>query len=94
MDLAFLSNYLDPVVLGICLLVGYVLKNTFKKFPNQYIPLVVMVLGTVLAIVLNWKTGVSASVILGGMVSGLSSTGMYEMLRNTLALKKEDSGDE
>jgi hypothetical protein len=28
--------------------------------------------------------GINAEVILGGMISGLASTGLYEMLRNLL----------
>lgn len=84
MDINFLLEYINLQILGICLMVGYVLKTAFNKFPNKYIPLAALVLGTMIAIVVNMKTGINVDVILGGMISGLASTGLYEMLRNLL----------
>ena len=83
-DLNFLLQLVNPIILGICLLVGYVLKTAFEKFPNKYIPLAALCTGTLLAVLLNLQSGVNAEVILGGMISGLASTGLYEMLRNLL----------
>ena len=39
---------------------------------------------SILAILMNWNSGITAEVILGGMISGLASTGLHEMLRNLL----------
>lgn len=38
MDLSFLNEYMVPVIVGICLCVGYILKNLFPKFDNRYFP--------------------------------------------------------
>ena len=84
MDIDFLFGYINPVILGICLVTGYVLKAAFEKFPNKYIPLCALILGTVLAVLTNLGKEINAEVILGGMISGLASTGMYEMMRNLL----------
>ena len=84
MDLSFLWQLINPVILGICLLGGYVLKNAFDKFPNKYIPLAALCTGTVIAVLINWQSGINAEIIFGGMISGLASTGLYEMLRNLL----------
>lgn len=84
MDLTFLSELINPIILGICLAIGFALKNAFKKFPNDYIPLAALCLGTILAVIANLHTGITLEVILGGMISGLASTGMYELLRNWL----------
>lgn len=96
MDLAFLMELVNPVILGICLLVGYVLKTAFDKFPNKYIPLAALCTGTIIAILINLQSGINAQVLLGGMISGLASTGMYEMLRNLLSFdgKKEGKDNE
>ena len=59
MDINFLLNYIDQVTLGICLLVGYALKTAFNKFPNKYIPLSALILGMIIAITVNHKTGIS-----------------------------------
>ena len=84
-DLTFLFEYVDLVTLGICLCVGYALKHAeiFQKFGNQYIPLTMLLTGTVIAIITNMGN-VNAAVVLGGMISGLASTGLHEMLRNLL----------
>lgn len=95
MDLSFLLELVNPIILGICLLVGYVLKTAFDSFPNKYIPLAALSCGALLAMVLNWNNGINAQVLLGGMISGLASTGLYEMLRNLLNFdgKKEETED-
>ncbi len=84
-DLTFLLDYVNLVVLGICLCVGFALKHAklFDWLGNQYIPLSMLILGTVINILINYP-GINATVVLGGMVSGLASTGLYEMLRNLL----------
>ena len=84
-DLTFLFEYVDLVTLGICLCVGYALKHAklFEKFGNQYIPLTMLLTGTIIAIITNLGN-VNAAVVLGGMISGLASTGLHEMLRNLL----------
>lgn len=94
MDLSFLTNYINPLVLGICLCVGFALKHAkiFERFGNQYIPLSMLGLGTVISLVINIGN-INAEVILGGMISGLASTGLYEMVRNLLSKdeKKEEN---
>lgn len=84
-DLNFLLDYVNLVVLGICLCVGFALKyaKLFDWLGNQYIPLSMLILGCVINILINWP-GINATVILGGMISGLASTGLYEMMRNLL----------
>ena len=84
MDINFLVDYINPLILGICLLVGFVLKTAFDKFPPKYILLCPPCMGTIIAILINLQSGINAEVILGGMISGLASTGLYEMLRNLL----------
>lgn len=85
MDITFLLDYINLVTLGICLCVGFALKyaKLFEWLGNQYIPLSMLILGTVIDILINWPE-INAQVILGGMISGLSSTGLYEMMRNLL----------
>lgn len=84
-DLTFLLNYIDLVTLGICLCVGYTLKHAkfFEKIGNHYIPATVLILGSLISIINHWGN-VNAAVVLGGMISGLASTGLHEMLRNLL----------
>ncbi len=94
MNLDFLLGYINLVTLGICLCVGFALKyaRLFQRLGNQYIPLIMLILGTVVNVMINWPQA-GSQVILGGMISGLASTGLYEMLRNMLKSKKTDSED-
>ena len=73
------ATYIVPVIVGICLIVGYLIKN-FTGADNRFIPLVVTLLGVGLAVWMNWPA-VTAEVILGGAVSGLASTGMHQLLK-------------
>lgn len=85
MDISALSQYLSIVVVGICLCVGYIIKNSLDFIPNKYIPLIMGILGLIINILINLSTGISAEVVLGGLFSGLASTGLYEMFRNLIS---------
>ncbi len=84
MDLSYLFEYVNLLTLGICLCVGYALKTAFARFPNKYIPLAALTMGCIINILISLETGFNEMVVLGGMISGLASTGLYEMLRNLL----------
>ena len=83
MDISVLTQYLSVVVVGICLCVGYIIKNSLDFIPNKYIPLIMGVLGLIINILMNLN-GITAEVVLGGLFSGLASTGLYEMFRNLI----------
>lgn len=77
-----LTEYLVPVIVGICLIVGYIVKN-FTPADNRFIPAVVTALGVALAVWMNWP-GITPEVIFGGALSGLASTGMHQLLHQWL----------
>ena len=82
MDITFFNDYVVLVVVGICLCIGYVLKNSFPKLDNKYIPLIMAILGVVLNI---WiAKGISPGILLAGMISGLSSTGFHQAFKQML----------
>ena len=77
----FLTEYSVPVIIGICLCVGFILKNviTTDKI-NKFIPLIVTVIGVVVNAWLNAWT-VTPEILLSGMFSGLASTGMHQLFK-------------
>ena len=89
MDLTVLNEYLVIIVLGICLCVGYVIKHSLDFIPNKYIPLIMLILGTITNVLINLNTGINASVILGGMLSGLASTGLHQAFRRLINKEEE-----
>lgn len=83
MDISFLSNYINLVVLGICLCIGYVIKTSLDFISNKYIPAIMLIIGTTINVLMNYQN-INAAVFLGGMISGLASTGLYEAMRNLI----------
>ena len=77
----FLTEYSVPVIVGICLCVGFILKNaiTTDKI-NKFIPLIVAIIGVVVNAWLNAWT-VTPEILLSGMFSGLASTGMHQLFK-------------
>lgn len=83
MDLTFLANFSVPIIVGVCLCVGYVIKNVITTDTiNKYIPLIMAVLGVVLNIWINMSF--TPEILLGGMFSGLASTGLYEAFKQLI----------
>ena len=74
------NTYIIPVIVGICLVVGYVIKHYIKDADNKIIPTIVTALGVALAVWMNWPT-ITPEIILGGAVSGLASTGLHQMFK-------------
>ncbi|MFA9464987.1 MAG: phage holin family protein [Velocimicrobium sp.] len=91
MNINFLLEYVNLITLGICLCIGFVIKQSLTFVPNKYIPLIMLCIGTVINIACN-LTDINAAVILGGMISGLASTGMYEAMRNLINKDGKNEG--
>lgn len=88
MDLGFLTEYILPIILGICLCVGYILKNIVpNENVNRFIPLIMGILGVVLNVWINMSF--TAEILLGGLFSGLASTGLHQIFTQLLAGKTE-----
>lgn len=89
MDLTFLTNFIVPIVVGICLCVGYMFKHVVKTDAvNKYIPAIVGVLGVVLNAWLNMS--LTPEVLLGGLVSGLASTGLHQAFTQIVGNDNEE----
>jgi flagellar biosynthesis protein FliQ len=77
----FLDKYVVVVIVGICLALGYIIKHSLNFIPNKYIPLIMGIVGVLLNVWMNdWNFNVQ--ILLGGLASGLASTGAFEMVRN------------
>lgn len=87
MDISVLTQYFSIVVVGICLCIGYVIKNSLDFIPNKYIPAIMLILGLVSNILINLSTGINADVFLTGMLSGLASTGLHQMFKQFIENK-------
>ena len=84
MDISFLTDYMTPVIMGICLCAGDVVKHWIADADNRIIPTLCAALGVVLAVWLHWPA-VTPEVLLQGMASGLASTGLHQAVRQAFS---------
>ena len=88
MDLTFLNEFAVPVVVAICLCIGYIIKHLIPSEKiNKYIPLMVGILGVCLNVWINWAF--TPQILLGGLFSGLASTGLHQAFRNLINHKED-----
>lgn len=73
------SEYISPVIVAVCLCLGYVVKTSLDFIDNQYIPMIVAIVGTIISV---WQDGLTPKAIACGLVSGLASTGAFELIKN------------
>lgn len=89
MDFSSFTDYFVGVVLVACLIVGYIIKTSFDKIPNKYIPTILAVLGAILNAVVS---GLSVESVVYGALTGLASTGLHQAF--TRFIEKVDTTDE
>lgn len=83
MDVSTLMDFGNVLIFGICLCVGFILKDAVQTDKiNRYIPLIMGALGVALSF---WIFQVmTPTVLLTGLFSGLASTGAYEAFKNLI----------
>lgn len=91
MNLEFITTLYIPLVIAVCLVVGYLMKK-FLPTDNKYIPLTVTILGAVLGCI-N-EQAISLVAIASGMISGLASTGLHQIFKQILKLDNESKDKE
>lgn len=83
MNITFLTEFAVPIIVGICLCIGYIIKNMIPSDGiNKYIPLIMGALGVALNVWIN--LGITPQILLGGLFSGLASTGMHQVFKNLI----------
>lgn len=88
MDITFLTDFAVPIIVGICLCVGYIIKNMIPSDGiNKYIPLIMGALGVALNVWIN--LGITPQILLGGLFSGLASTGLHQAFKNLIDHKED-----
>lgn len=88
MDFTTLTEHFVLVVLVACLIVGYIIKTSFDKIPNKYIPTILAVLGAILNAAVG---GVTIENIVYGALTGLASTGLHQAFTRFVEGTKEET---
>ncbi|MDD6735876.1 MAG: phage holin family protein [Clostridiales bacterium] len=82
MDLNFLTQMYMPIIMALCLVVGYILKHWIKDLDNKIIPTALALLGAAAACIS--ARGISLELIVGGMITGLASTGLHQAFKQLI----------
>lgn len=85
-DLDLYMSLINGGVMLFCLAIGYIIKTSVPKIDNKYIPLIMALVGIIVA-VFNAQY-IDFNIILGGLITGLASTGLYEAFRNLIQNNK------
>ena len=85
----FLNDYIVVIAVVACLCVGYIIKNIVPSDKvSKYIPLIVGVLGVLINVWLN-DFSITPEILVGGLVSGLASTGLHQAFKQFIEKKEE-----
>ncbi len=68
-----------PVAL-VCGIVGYLIKHAFAKIPNNFIPLILTILGTVLVFAVN-NWAITMDTLVSGVCSGTLAVGVHQLIK-------------
>lgn len=82
MDLSFITEMYMPLIMGLCLVVGYIMKHWIKDLDNKIIPTILAVLGALAACAA--ERTVTLELIVSGMVTGLASTGLHQAFKQII----------
>ena len=91
MDFANLTEYFVLVVMVACLVVGYIIKHAtfFKWIPNNDIPVVLAVLGSIVNV---FVSGLSVDSVVYGALMGLASTGLHQSFKQFIEKENKSGG--
>lgn len=88
MDFSQLTQYFVLVVMIACLVVGYIIKTSFDKVPNKYIPTILAAIGAILNMIVS---GLSVESVVYGALMGLASTGLHQAFTRFVEGESEDA---
>lgn len=90
MSIEFLTDYIVLVAFGVCICIGWILKQ-WSVIPNNIIVPALALIGVVINMWSNaWA--ISPEILLGGLASGIAASGAYEYIKRFI--NKNDSTDE
>jgi hypothetical protein len=85
----FLNDYIVLIIVGICLCIGYMIKHLIPTDKiNKFIPTIMALLGLGLNVWIN--SAFTPEILLGGLFSGLASTGLHQAFKQFIEKKGEE----
>lgn len=85
--ISLLQEYAVIPVALLCWLIGYALKNYVPKLPNNYIPLILGVVGILCVLWINWAF--SFELLLAGVCSAALAVWAHQVGKQMTEVNKE-----
>lgn len=92
MNIDFLADYIVLVAFGVCICVGWILKQ-WKVIPNNIIVPALAIIGVVINMWSNDWT-ITPEILLGGMFSGIAASGAYEYIKRFITEEEAESEEQ
>ena len=80
MDVTEIFGYIQVIPMGVALCIGFIIKYAVPSDAiNRFIPVISACIG----VLVSWwvAANMTPEILLGGLVSGLAATGLYEAFR-------------
>lgn len=80
MDVTEIFGYIQVIPMGVALCIGFIIKYAVPSDTiNRFIPVISAFIG----VLVSWwvAAAMTPEILLGGLVSGLAATGLYEAFR-------------
>nr|DAK45730.1 MAG TPA: holin [Caudoviricetes sp.] len=81
----FMMEIISPLILVLCLMIGYLLKN-FLPTDNKIIPVVLFLVGGLCGLII---LGLTLKAFIVGAFSGLASTGLHQAFKQWIEAPKK-----
>ena len=94
-DVYLFTQYISITTVVVCFLIGFIIKN-YTKLDNKLIPLIMFFAGIMIKVGSAYYNGdiITPMLFVSGALSGLASSGAYDMIAKSLWLninaKKND----
>lgn len=85
-NLQYLGELYVPIVMAICLAVGYILKRWTNDEKHRIIPTVLAILGAVCACI--HARSITLEIVAAGAITGLASTGVHQAFKQIIEKKE------
>lgn len=76
-----IQEYIIPIVIMACLVIGYILK-AWMPTDNKWIPTILTIVGAVLGCIAT--KDITLTAIVEGAISGLASTGLHQAFKQLI----------
>ena len=95
-NIDLIGEHVVICVVMACYLIGFIIKNYIPVIKKRFIPLIMLILGMIINLIITIQNGepIVVMTFVAGGISGLASSGSYELITNSFGLKNLNKKEE